>query len=562
MNSRSLWSAVAAVFALAAARTQDAGANVSAPPRLVVLCSIDQLASWVFQRGEPFLAKDGGFRRLQQHGAWFPQCAYRQACTETGPGHATIGTGALPSAHGIGRNDWWSPQLGRVVYCAEDEVAPLPEYPEGKNRGPAHLLAPTLASTVKAHIAGSKVASIAWKDRSAILMAGQAADVAAWIDTSTGNLVTNTAWCKQAPEWLLAFNRERPIDRAFGSTWTREADDAAFAGLVDDRPFEVVHPNGERQRTLPQKLTGGLDKPGSAYWSQVYGSPVGNTVVRLAAEAAVQGLQLGADAVPDVLCVSFSSTDVIGHMFGPDSVESRDALLKLDRELGQFFAFLDQRVGAGQWAMFLTADHGVAPTPEQAKANGVDAGRGLIHTFVRAAAEKALADRFGPPPQGKHYLASVADCACFFDEAVLHGVRSSDVASTRREAVLLVAQAARKVRGVMMAMPTEDVLRPRANVDALQTLLANAMCDGRSGDVQFVLQPYWIEGTTPATHGSPHPYDREVVGFAYGPGVPAGSRFADAITPGFGAVLLSRMLGVPPPAAAIDAVPPGLLGTR
>ena len=562
MNSRSLWSAVAAVFALAAPRTQDAGAAASAPPRLVVLCSIDQLASWVFQQGEPFLAPDGGFRRLQQQGAWFPQCAYRHACTETGPGHATIGTGALPNAHGIGRNDWWSPAHGRVVYCVEDPALPLPEYPEGKDRGPSHLLAPTLASTVKAHIQGSKVASIAWKDRSAILMAGGAADIAAWIEVTTGNLVTNTLWCKQAPDWLLTFNRERAIDRAFGSVWTREANDAAFHGLVDDRPFEVVHPNGARQRTLPQPVTGGLDKPGGAYYSQLYGTPIGNTLVRMAAEAAVQGLQLGADAVPDVLCVSFSSTDVIGHMFGPDSVESRDALLKLDRELGVFFAFLDQRVGAGRWAMFLTADHGIAPTPEQARGNGVDAGRGLIHTYVRAAAEKALADRFGPAGDGKHYLAAVSDCACFFDDAVLLARIGTDVAMGRRAAQTVAAAAARKVRGVMLALPTEDVLRPRASADALQTLLANSMCEGRTGDVQFVLQPYWIEGATPATHGSPHTYDREVVAFAYGPGVPAGSRFAEPITPGFGAVLLARMLGVPSPAAAIDAVPPGLLGTR
>ncbi|MCU0866805.1 MAG: alkaline phosphatase family protein [Planctomycetes bacterium] len=552
-----------AFAALGLLRAQESPAGAALPPRLVVLCSVDQLASWVYQQAEPHFAADGGFRRLRQQGAWFPQCAYTHACTETGPGHATIGTGAPARVHGIGRNDWWSEADGKVVYCAEQPAEPFALWPEGKNRGPGRLLVPTFAASLKAHVPGAKVVSVAWKDRSAILAVGAAADAVAWMETATGNLVSNTQWGTEPPPWLVQFHRERAIDRWFGARWERTGPDAAYEGLVDDRPYETPHGGGTRSRTLPQVLDGGAPALSPAFYSQIYASPFGNTLVRLAAEAAVRGADLGSDAATDLLSLSFSSTDVIGHTFGPESVEARDALLRLDRELALLFACFDERVGAGRWAVFLTADHGVAPTPEWAAARGVDAGRGLIQTMVRAAGEKALQDRFGvlPPPQ--RYLAYVGDGSCFLSAAALAsqaGARRLD--DVRREAAALVAAAAVKVRGVAQAIPTEELLAPSAIVDPLRAALVAALPAGRGGDVQLVLKPYWVDGTTPATHGSPHAYDREVVAFAAGPGVPAGATFAAAITPGFGAVLFARMLGIPPPSGAIDTIPAGLFGWR
>lgn len=534
-------------------------------PRLVVLCVVDQLASWVFAQAEPHFAPDGGFRRLLGSGAEFPACAYRHACSETGPGHATIGTGAPARAHGIVRNAWWSEADNRVVYCAEDAVPPLPEWPEGKLRGPGKLLVPTFASTLKAHVPGSRAVSVAWKDRSAILMGGRDADLCIWCEPTTGNFVTNTAWVAAAPEWLVAFDRQRPIDALFGATWERIGPEAAYQGLVDDRPYELVHGNGGNQRTLPQPITGGEAAPGAKFYAQAYASPLGNTAVRLLAEATIRGERLGADDAADLLCVSFSSTDAIGHAFGPESVEARDGLLRLDRELATFFTFLDQQVGAGRWALFLTADHGIGPTPEWARQRGVDAGRGLIQTMVRAAGEKALLDAFGPLSEGKRYLAHVGEYSCYFDEAVLRAVAVAsgrDETALRQQAARLVATAAARVRGVAMAVPTDELAQPDPSHDLLRAALVDALCQGRAGDVQLVLKPYWIDGTNAATHGSPHPYDREVVGLALGPGIPAGVRFAAPITPGFGVVLFARLLGVPPPSAAVDVLPAGLFGMR
>jgi hypothetical protein len=352
------------------------------------------------------------------------------------------------------------------------------------------------------------------------------------------------------------------IDRWFGQSWERVAPDAAYAGLVDDRPFETPHGNGRQQRTLPQPLTGGAAKPDKAYWSQLYASPFGNTMVRLAAEAAIDGLQLGADATPDLLCVGFSSTDSIGHAFGPDSVEARDAMLRLDADLGRLFAAIDQRLGTASWAVFLTADHGVGPTPEWAKAQRVDAGRGLLQSMVRAAGEKALQDRFGSLGEGRRFIAYVGDYGVFLDEAGLRAVAGAQpVDEVRLVASRLVATAAMAVRGIQWAIASTDLQREPTGGNPLREALLAGFYPGRGGDVQLVVKPYWVEGATPATHGSPHPYDREVVGCLSGPGIVPGT-YAAAITPGFGAVAFARLLGIPVPAAAVDTIPAGLFGWR
>lgn len=532
-------------------------------PRLVVLCSVDQLARWVFEQARPHFAADGGFRRLLDGGVEFAQCAYQHGCTETGPGHATIGTGAPASAHGIVRNEWWSPEDKAKVYCVGEPVEALPELREGRNRGPGRLLLPTLGDSLKAHVPGGKVASVSWKDRSAILMAGRSADAVLWFEVSTGNLVTNTTWTETTPAWLLEWNGKRAIDGYHGWVWDRFGPADAYAGLVDDRPYEVPHQNGSNQRTLPQPLTGGRQDPEMGFYVEVYGSPVGNTMVRLAAEAAAQAMDLGQDAAPDLLCVSFSSTDVIGHQYGPDSVESRDALLRLDRELALFLAFLDRTVGQGRYAFFLTADHGVGPTPEWARSQGVDAGRGALLSNARAAAEKALTNEYGAPPSGSRWFAHVGEGSFFFDQDVLQGVRGArDLPTMRRDAARIAAAAAASTAGIRAAFATEDLLASVGPDDVLRTAMVHAACPGRAGDVQLVVRPYWLDGLTPASHGTPYPYDREVVALAYGPGVPAGVRIAAPITPGFGVVLFAQMLGIPRPAGAVDDLPAGLLGTR
>jgi hypothetical protein len=533
------------------------------PPRLVVLCAVDQLASWVFEQGKPWFADDGGFRRLLREGVQFQKCEYEHACTETGPGHATIGTGVAANVHGIVRNKWWVPAQRLAIYCVDEPMAPLADLLEGRDRGPGLMLAPTLVTAVEQGVPGTITASISWKDRSAILMAGPAANAVVWFEATTGRFVTNSAWAKATPAWLTELNRQRLADEFHGQQWQRTGPEAAYDGLVDDRPYELPHGNGSGKRTLPQVVNGASTKPCAEFYAQLYGSPFGNTVVRQAAEAMVRGMQLGADATTDVLCVSFSSTDVVGHVFGPESVEARDTLLRLDRELATFLQFLDAQVGKGQWAMFVTADHGVGTTPEWARAQGLDAGRGPIQTMAGALAEKVMIDRHGPSPSGSRYLTHVGEYSIYFDDARLEAVRGTrSLADVRLEAARLVAAALPKVRGITSAFATADLLAPDGAPDALRQCLVKGLSSGRAGDVQLVVQANWLDGTTPASHGTPHAYDREVTGLAIGGGAPAGAVESATITPGFGAVWFRELLGLPRPAGAVDVVPASFQKTK
>lgn len=545
-----------------AGRGQEGAASPASSPRLVVLCAIDQLSAWAFEAARSHLPADGGFRRLLDHGVFFSRCAYEHACSETGPGHATIGTGAPASEHGIVRNAWWSSADKALVYCVQEAMPPLPGLREGKDRGPGRLCLPTFADGLKAAVAGAKIASVSWKDRAAILMVGRGADVAAWFEATTGNLVTNTAWVQATPPWIASFNEQRAIDTFHGFVWDRIGPPQAYDGLVDDRPWEVPHQNGNNQRTLPQPVTGGRADPGSAYYGQVYSSPIGNTVVRLAAEAAVKGMQLGADDVPDLLCVSFSSLDLVGHQFGPESVEARDVLLRLDRELAAWLAFLDREVGAGRWALFLTSDHGIGATPEWLRGFGVDAGRGLLQTQARAAAEQALARRFGQPPGTARYVSHVGEFSLHLDRDVLGAVPGGRDDAAVLEAARIAAVAATRVKGIAAAFATGDLSELAAADDPLQQSLRKALFPGRAGDVQLVVRPHWVDGVVPASHGTPHAYDRQVVAFAIGPGVPAGARVDAPVTPGLGVVWFASLLGIPRPPRAADTLPRELTSVR
>lgn len=533
------------------------------PPRLVVLCSVDQLASWVLAAAQPHFG-NGGFERLRRDGVEFTRCAFVHGCTETGPGHATLGTGAPASVHGIVRNDWYDRARKANVYCAFDAGAgPLDGMPEGRHRSARNLLVPTVGDQLKQRVRGSKVVGVAWKDRAAILMSGQRADLAVWFEVATGRLVTNRAYVPAVPDWLRGFDDGKPLDARFGWEWQRVAPAAAYADLQDDRPFEAVHGNGSRQRTLPQRLTGGKDAPDAAFYTEAYLSPVANDVTLQAAKAAIEGEQLGADDVPDLLCLSFSATDTVGHAFGPDSVEARDTLLRLDRTLAELLDWLDQRLGRGRYAFVLSADHGIAPVPEVAKAQGRDAGRDpLLAVRARAAAEKALAALTEPPLPGR-YIQHVADLGFYFDPQQLAAAaqaRGESLEATANAAFGIAAAAACKVAHVQAAFATADLLGGRPADDPLRRAMAAAVLPSRVADVLLVVQPYWIAAAICSTHGSPHPYDREVPLLAMGPGLRAGARCEASVSPGLAAVLAARLLGIEPPRAATDRVPEAALG--
>ncbi len=532
-------------------------------PRLVVLVGVDQLASWVFEAGRPHLQPDGGFARLMQQGSWFRECAYLHGCTETGPGHATIGTGAPARMHGIVRNAWYDAAAKRAVYCAEDLTAKtFAEFPEAADRGPALLQAPTLAQHLKTNLGDAcRVVSVSAKDRSAILMAGPYADAVVWFSTATGRFVTNRNWGDEVPAWLLDLDRRRPANRYLGFEWDRIGPADAYADCVDDRTFEQPHASSGG-RTLPVAIRGGGEAPSPTFWSEIYDSPVMNELVWLAAEAGLRGEQLGRDDDPDLLCVSFSANDTVGHRFGPGSVEARDCLLRLDRLLAKMLDTLDETVGRGRYAVLLTADHGVAPAPEAAQAAGKDAGRGLFHMRGRAAADAALRRQFSA--EGRFVLEAREQSLYLDHDAVYRAAGATDDASRAaalQQARRTASDALLAVPGIMAAFSAEELLAPSGPpADPVAAAMWYASVPGRAGDVVMAFKPYWVESTLTATHGSPHPYDQRVPLIAMGAGIRAAYESEASVSPGLAAVLAAKLLGLPPLAATLDSVPVDAMG--
>src|SRR6478609_2580656 len=350
-------------------------ADQPAAPRLAVVISVDQMRADYLERFRPYFG-EGGFKRFTDQGAWFKDCHYLHAVTKTAPGHATILSGVHANVHGIIANEW----LDRTTFIqgnnVEDTAAPLvgllPRLDRYANatfaakagRSPRNFLGVTVGDSLKAKYgAAAKVFGVADKDRAAILMSGPKADGAYW--TEEGRFVTSTYYRRELPAWLERFNNERGAAEYFGQVWNRLLDPAIYDRVQgpDDAPGEQAEDG--LGVTFPRKVDGGKDKISGAFFDAFDHAPWNNDLVEEMAERLIEHEQLGADGTPDLLCVGFSQTDKAGHAYGPDSHEVMDSYLRLDHTLAEFFRFLDAQVGAGNWVVALTADHGVPSLPEK-----------------------------------------------------------------------------------------------------------------------------------------------------------------------------------------------------
>jgi hypothetical protein len=538
------------------------------PVKLAVLVVFDQMRGDYPFRWES-LYGEGGFRRLLCDGASFRNCHYPYAGTYTGPGHASLTTGASPRTHGIIGNDWYDRAAGEVVNCATDARyrGVPPDTAGDANRGedgpgsgwPGRLLAPTLADALK-QATGDKgrVVCMSFKDRGAILLGGQHPDACYWFEPSTGRFVTSTYYRDRPHAWVEAFNGRRPADAWFGQTWQRlrpDLDYAKYSG-PDDAPGEA---GGVAQGVaFPHPMTGGLAKPGRRYYDALFMSPFGNDLLLDLALAALDAEKLGQRDVPDLLCVSFSCNDYVGHSWGPDSQEVLDVTLRSDVLMRKLLERLDERVGRGRYALAVSADHGICPLPEASRQRGLDARR-VSPGELSVPAEEFLREKFHAAP----------DALCFqrFKGAGLLKNESYYLNSSwLREAGLDAARVEAALAGWLRQQPavagawTETELAvPTTPADDMGKKEWHSYYAGRSGDVQVLLKPFYLfltgydRGTT---HGTPYPYDTHVPLIVYGPGVRPGTR-AESVTPLAAAAILARGLGIAPPAKSEAPVPEG-----
>ena len=363
-----------------------AARDASQRPALVVVISIDQFKA---DYGEWYLNQwNGGLKRLFTEGAWYSSAMLDYASSETGPGHATLSTGSFPHTHGILGNEWVDPKSRNDVYCVADSLA-KPVDGLGGGMSARNLVVTALGDWLKASSKNSKVVSLSIKDRAAILMGGKKPDHVYWYDRKTGKLVTSSAYAASTVPWMKTFNDQNWVFRNVPPVWSRLLPDSVYRGPDDQRGESLW--NGST--TMPKVFN--LAQRAE----QMAGTPWGDLLILDAARAAIDGEQLGKSNVTDLLMLSLSSTDYVGHAYGGHSHEMQDHLARIDAALGQFLAELEQKFGRDRILVALSADHACLPLPEYLQDVEYRFARRLnVQTEVRpkaAAVDSLLRREFG-----------------------------------------------------------------------------------------------------------------------------------------------------------------------
>lgn len=519
----------------------------SARPKLVVFLVIDGFPQRQVVDYRDQLAPDG-FRRFLDRGTWFADAHYGHSFTVTAAGHATMLTGAYPHRTGIIGNEWRNPQTGEAEYCTGDTAYTYIGHKTNKLDGtsPKNLNVETVGDVLKRADARSKVIGISGKDRGAILPAGKTGTAYMYM-SQTGEFASTTYYMKEHPGWVKAFHANKPADAYFHREWKPLLSDGAYAKSLPDE--QKWYAKGGK---LPKTMGEGMDKPGPLFYGQLLPSPYGDELALAFARAAIAGEDLGKDDAPDILSVSLSGHDYVNHAYSAESRLSHDHTLQLDRLLQSFFRDLDASIGPDNYLVVLTADHGFMPAPDYSLSLGRNAGKQSgSQTVARTNAE--LAKQFG---EGQWVLGFSA----------LAAVLNQPLIAEKKLDANVVAEAVRKQ---LVTEPGIAVAYTRAELESGSRTGApyfDAMRKSfnreRSGDVQYVLKPYWMMTSSSATtHGSPHEYDNHVPILMYGPKWTAAGRVDTRVEVVDIAPTLAGILGVAPPAAA-EGKPLPLAGAR
>lgn len=539
---------VVPVVVAAAMALFSTGAEAAPRPKLGVMLVFDQLPSWLLDRTAPFYGMDG-FGGLD--GAHY-DAFYPYASTETAPGHATLATCAAPVVHGIATNSWF--HNGHQQYVTDDENFPI-HAPTGadpaarlkRGSSPRMLLVPTLADAMKIDSNGlAKVVTVSHKDRAAILTGGKSADLAIWYDRELGRYTSSTAYVDQLPDWLIDAGGRLPLQSRASGTWEALPAPKGLEHLMplDDRPGE----NGIKSfgPTFPHHLK---DIPANEQANGYRQTPQSMEDLFALALIAVDEMKLGQDDVADLLVVSISTTDVVGHNYGGDSLEQLDLLRRADKAVRAFRAELRKRVGK-DIVIAMSSDHGAPSLPQSINAAGFDVGT-MSYDVVEALVTDAV-KKVAPKKDGSTRFQGFYPPQLFIDTADL------DVAGEDR-----VLQA---VRDVLVPLPTiahvYDMRLGKPDEDGFHWLMRNSAPPDRAASIFVRTQPRVVmmpdkTFVTGTDHGTPYTYDRRVPFLLSGPGVKRG-RYAEAVDTRDVSASLAFALGVSPPDAcqghAVSAV--------
>ena len=474
------------------------------PPKLVLAIVIDQFRYDYLTR----FANDysGGLKRLMDQGADFTNAHYEHVPTVTAIGHSTFLTGATPALSGIIGNAWWDRETRKQVTSVSDEATRLLGG-TGAGSSPQRLLQSTLGDELKMSGRGGKVIGVSIKDRAAILPSGHMADGAYWFDGASGNFVSSTYYFPELPAWVAEFNRARPADKFAGLDW-------------------MGH---KMPTTADAKLYNGVDA-----------TPYGNELIEQFALRALASEKLGRTNKIDLLTVSFSSNDYVGHALGPDAAEVRDMAIRVDKLIGDLVHAAEAQAGPGNVLIVLTADHGVAPVPEVNQKRKMPGGR-IDPRRERAAVEQALTARYG---EGR-WIADFSDAGVYFNADPVPGKKLDEAEMERVAAGALRAQP-----HVFRVYTRAQLMNGEVLQDPVGIRVRNGFNQARSGDLIVIHDPYWIAGVSGTTHGAPFDYDTHVPILFLGVQVRAG-HYNGNVTPNDIAPTLATMLNVETPSGSV-----------
>jgi predicted AlkP superfamily pyrophosphatase or phosphodiesterase len=482
-------------------------------PKLVVGIVIDQMRWDYLYRFQPLFKENGGFKRMMSQGFSCDNTFVPYTPTVTACGHTCVYTGSVPNVHGITGNAWWDKQLNRTVYCSEDKTV---QGVGGKDEvtgqmSPKNMLTTTICDELRLNSNfKSKVIGIAIKDRGAILPAGHSANAAYWYDGKSGNFITSTYYMNTLPNWVNDFNNRKVTDSLYKLNWNTSLDKSVYLNYAtaDIKDYESK-PFGKEQLGFPYDLTRYVGKD----FSKISSTPYGNTLTAEMAKAALVAEQLGKGIATDFLAISFSSPDYIGHSFGPNSWEMVDDYVKLDEELGKLFELLDKQLGAGNYVSFLTADHAVAHVPGFMKENKLPGG-----TIDDAALVKDM------NKQLKNAFNADSLILSSYNYQLTLNQPSIDRNNLSKEKITTwIIDYLKKVDGISQVFAISDLMATPIN-KTLKEMLVNGYNTNRSGDIQMIFKPGYIDGgNTGTTHGLWNPYDAHIPLLWYGWGIKKGS---------------------------------------
>ena len=497
-------------------------------PKLIVGVVVDQMRYDFLTRYSSNYT-DGGFKRLMK-GVTCVNHHFSYMPTNTGPGHASIYTGLTPSTHGIIANDWFDHQGDSMVNCISDPNATAVEgnYKKGK-ASPKRLLVNGLGDYIKKRTVGKgKVIGISLKDRGAILPVGKHADAAYWYHgKEVGEMISSSYYMSEYPSWVKEFNALQLPDKYLSQVWNPLLDTTTYESKGRDNQIgeESIDPDGPA--VFPYDLQQIRSKKSLNLLKY---TPFGNDYLLDFAMATIENEKLGQDSIVDLLTISFSSTDHLGHKYGPRSMEIEDTYIRLDRNIRDLLTYLDETVGEGEYVLFLTADHGVADVPVQ---HFYSSDSGYVdQKWILERTEEIVAGLHKTHPDSSHFISSFSNYQFFLDKEWIrqNGYDIADIADCIQESV-------KDIPGYHSTLVFDSISNPD-NLNPLHRKVWNGWNKERSGQIALIMQPGWISSYYQhrggSAHGSAWEYDTHVPFMVYGTeftGIVSDSTYVQDIVP-------------------------------